>query len=101
MSNDLTLAGFLKVLCLWLVVLTTSLSLCCGKASTNGRNGANSQQEQNSGKQTSNADQPADQKQEMREPSLVSLSTGAFPVKTPSEANGHSTMELMDERPIS
>jgi outer membrane protein OmpA-like peptidoglycan-associated protein len=47
------------------------------------------------------ASTPQDQTPADREPSLVSLSAGAFPVKKPTEAYGSSVLELMDELPVS
>lgn len=77
---------------------------CCGSAGTNGGANANASQANSAAESPSGAnaaspvESPADRKDAPREPSLVSLSAGAFPVKTPSEDHGATASELLDER---
>jgi outer membrane protein OmpA-like peptidoglycan-associated protein len=96
MLRRLALAGFMATL-----VGTAS----CAGHSTNANSNANAphgktaQDPANS--ETPSKESIADQQTPSREPSLISLSAGAFPVKTPPESGmypNRTVMELLDER---
>jgi outer membrane protein OmpA-like peptidoglycan-associated protein len=88
-----------KCCALILVLLTFLLSVCCAKTSTNANANDNSaptnpaEQSTPAGSDSAGEDNAAN-----REPSLVSLSSSAFPLKAPTGSYGRTVTELMDER---
>lgn len=79
------------------------LLVCCAKTSTNNNSDGNTAQSNTAPTPATNSNESSgDQNATHREPSLVSLSTGAFPVKAPPTSYVYtSSVELLDERPKS
>lgn len=81
------------------------MSVCCTTTTNGNSNGnlplANTSAEAGTSS-TAFSEPSGEQKRARHEPSIVSLSAGAFPVKAPAEAYSYTSVtELMDERPKS
>ena len=86
-------------------ILGLLLATCCARYSTNGNSNAlpahGNTTTGSTASDRSGTAAAAEQQRSNREPSLVSLSAGAFPVKTPPESAmypNNTVLELMDER---
>ncbi len=103
MNNSWKLDGaWLKCGASILTVAALLFCVCCAKTTTNTNSNANSSQTNSTETRaaTNSANEPGEL-QASREPSLVSLSSGAFPLKAPTGSYGRTVTELIDERPKS